>query len=183
MSSIDLPRTAVRSSSWDEAIYETDWHNYRVIAGSCDPCRGFRWNCPAHIERYIGVRKIRPFAREIIVFASGIVVGLAAALYWTTAQPPSPLTKNLPSGWNDASSQFDARIRRRFPIGTSAQKLIDELAAEGFKPTWFEAAGEYGAKREEGSFVCNIAARVFWRLDQNGAVLAIRGTYHEEGCL
>ncbi|MCW6528613.1 hypothetical protein NED98_00015 [Sphingomonas sp. MMSM20] len=129
------------------------------------------------------MRKIRPFALGVGVFASGIVLGLAAALYWTTARPPSSLTKDLPGGWNDASSQFDARIRRRFPIGTSAQKLIDGLGAEGFQPTWFEAAGEYGAKRDEGSFVCKVAARVFWRLDQNGVVSAIRGTYHEEGCL
>jgi hypothetical protein len=115
--------------------------------------------------------------------ASGIAIGLVAALCWTSARPSSALTKGLPSSWKDASSQFDARVRKRFPIGTSARKLTDGLDAEGFKPTWFETDGEYGAKRDEGRFPCNIVARVFWRAGQNGAVSAIRGTYNEEGCL
>lgn len=128
-------------------------------------------------------RKIRLSARGIVVFSSGIIVGLAVALFWTSALPPSSLTKDLPSGWTEASSKFDARIRTRFPVGSSAQKLIDGLGEEGFKPTWFETEGEYGAKRDEGSFVCNVAARVFWRVGQNSMVSAIRGTYREEGCL
>jgi hypothetical protein len=128
-------------------------------------------------------RRIRLSARWIVVFSSGIIIGLAVALVWTSERPRSALTEGLPRGWNDASSQFDARIRSRFPIGSSAQKLIEGLGTEGFKPTWFETKGEYGAKRDEGSFVCNVAARVFWRVGQNGVVSAIRGTYQEEGCL
>ena len=125
----------------------------------------------------------KPSLRSIAALAISIGFGFVAVLCWTSARPPSSLTKGLPSGWNDATSQFDTRVRTRFPIGSSAQKLTDGLGAEGFKPTWFETGGEYGAKRDEGSFVCNIAARVFWRVGQNGAVSAIRGTYNEEGCL
>ncbi|WP_308813960.1 hypothetical protein [Sphingomonas sp. GV3] len=115
--------------------------------------------------------------------AIGIAVEFIAALCWKSARPSSSLTTDLPSAWSDASSQFDKRVKTRFPIGSSARNLTDELGAEGFKPTWFEAGGEDGAKRDEGSFVCNIAARVFWRVGQNGAVSAIHGTFNEEGFL
>jgi hypothetical protein len=102
-------------------------------------------------------RKIRPSAGGIGVFFGGIIIGLAVSLFLSSARSASSLTSGLPSGWGNASSQFDARIRSRFPIGSSAQNLIDGLGAEGFKPTWFETEGEYGAKRDEGSFVCNVA--------------------------
>ena len=117
------------------------------------------------------------------MLASGIIIGLTIVIVWVSARPPSRLTEGLPRGWGNASSQFDARLRARFPVGSSANALIDGLAAEGFTPTWFEADGEYGAKRDEGSFVCNVAARAFWRVGQTGTVSAVRGTYHEEGCL
>jgi hypothetical protein len=64
-----------------------------------------------------------------------------------------------------------------------ASKLVAELDAEGFQATWFELAGEYGAKRDEGMFPCNVTARVIWRLGRDGAVSAVRGRYREEGCL
>lgn len=128
-------------------------------------------------------RTRRPSARKILVLASAIIIGLAIVTSWVSARPPSHLTAGLPRGWGKASSQFNARLRARFPVGSSANTLIDGLASEGFTPTWFEADGEYGAKRDESSFPCNVAARVFWRVGQTGTVSAVRGTYHEEGCL
>ena len=128
-------------------------------------------------------RKIRPAVKGIAVFSSGIIIGLAVALFWTSTRPPSSLTKNLPSGWNEASAQLSARVRTRFPVGSPAYKLTDALEAEGFRPTWFELNGEYGAERAEGNYVCNVVAGVFWRVGQNGALSAVRGTYREAGCL
>ena len=128
-------------------------------------------------------RKLRPSAREILVLSTGIVIGLAAAVLWISARPQSRLIEGLPRGWDKASSQFDARLRARFPVGSSANTLTDRLASEGFTPTWSEPDGEYGAKRDESSFPCNVVARVFWRVGQTGTVSAVRGTYHEEGCL
>lgn len=65
----------------------------------------------------------------------------------------------------------------------SVGKLVTELQAEGFEPTWFELAGEHGAKRNEGAFPCNVVARVIWRLRTDGTASAVRGRYREEGCL
>ena len=128
-------------------------------------------------------RRLRLSARELLMLTSGIIIGFAIVVFWVLARPPSRLIEGLPRGWGNASSQFDARLKARFPVGSSTNAIIDGLAAEGFTPTWFEADGEYGAKRDEGSFVCNLAARVFWRVGQTGTVSAIRGTYREEGCL
>lgn len=88
------------------------------------------------------MRKFKPSGKDVAVFATGIVVGLAVAFWWPTAPPPSPLMKGLSSNWKAASSQFDARIRVRFPTGTPIRELTNELGAEGFKPTWFEANEE-----------------------------------------
>jgi hypothetical protein len=125
----------------------------------------------------------RSTGKGIVIFAAGCVIGLIAAEPWTRMRPPSPLTAGLPGSWAAASATFDARVRARFPTGIPAQKLADDLAAEGFRPTWYEADGQYGAKRDESSFACNIAARIHWRVGKDGNVTAIQGLYREEGCL
>ena len=78
---------------------------------------------------------------------------------------------------------FDARVRARFPTGTSVPELANALRAEGFEPTWYEPDGEFSAARNEGNIVCNIMARVYWRVGKDNVVTAIRGKYREEGCL
>lgn len=129
------------------------------------------------------VRKRKLSGKDFALFGSGVIVGLAIALWWATARPPSFLTKDLPLDWSAGSSEFDARIRARFPVGTPVGKFINALSAEGFEPTWSEQNGEYGAMRDESSFVCNIAARVYWRPGNDGTVSAVRGIRREEGCL
>lgn len=118
-----------------------------------------------------------------ITFCMGLFVGLAIAIWWVVANPPSPLTKGLSSDFKAASVQFDQRVRARFPVGTTSWDLVRTLEAEGFRATWFEANGEYGAKRSESDFPCTINAQIYWRGGQNGVVTAIRGTYGENGCL
>lgn len=128
------------------------------------------------------MRHFKPNGKGIAVFAAGLVVGLLVAASWGTMRPISHLTANLPEEWGAASAVLDARVRARFPVGIPVSKLVNELDAEGFKPTWYEDDGEYGAKRDEGDFVGNIAARVYWRVGKNDTVAAVRGRYHEEGC-
>ena len=129
------------------------------------------------------MRQARLSDRLVAAVAVGLIVGFAIALWWTTWRGTSALTANLDPNWKTASAQFDSRLHGRFPIGTPIWKLSNELKSQGFKPTWFEENGEYGAMRNEGSFVCNVAARVYWRSADNRTLSAIRGAYHEEGCL
>ena len=129
------------------------------------------------------MRQIRLSGRLIAAVTVGLVAGFVIALWWTTSRATSALTANLDPDWKTASAQFDSRLRGRFPIGTLIWKLSKELESQGFKPTWFEENGEYGAMRDEGSFVCNVAARVYWRSADNRTLSTIRGAYREEGCL
>jgi hypothetical protein len=119
----------------------------------------------------------------IAAVAVGLIAGFVIALWWTTSRATSALTANLDPNWKTASAQFDSRLRRRFPVGTPIWKLSNELKSQGFKPTWFAANGEYEAMRDEGSFVCNVAARVYWRSADDRTLSTIRGAYREEGCL
>lgn len=129
------------------------------------------------------MRRIGPVGKLLAIFLAGTVVGLVVAFCWTTWRPRSPLTTDLPPEWKEASALFDKRLRARYPPGTPIWKFTNELEAQGFKPTWFEPGGEYGAKRGEGSVMCNVVARVFWQIGKNDTVSAIRGVYREEGCL
>ena len=129
------------------------------------------------------MRRFSANRKYIGIFAIGLVVGLLAAACWTTIRPRSPLTANLSWNWQESSARFDARVRDRFPLGTPISRFTADLGAEGFKPTWYEIGGEYSAVRDESNVVCNIAARVYWRVGKNDTLAAIRGLYREEGCL
>jgi hypothetical protein len=125
---------------------------------------------------------LKPSGKGIAIFAAGMLIGLVCGLSWSTVRPQSSLTKGLPSNWDAASAQFDARLRARFPVGTPVWDLATGLEAEGFQPSWSEVNGEYGAKRDESDLVCRIAARAYWRVGPDGGISAIRGLYREEGC-
>jgi hypothetical protein len=133
------------------------------------------------------VRRFNLSGKSLAIFVAGLVVGLGVALgvalWWTAWRPPSPLTTGLPSEWQAASAQFDARVRARFAPGTPIPTFLSELNAEGFEPTWFEAGGAYGLKRKESDFPCVIVARIYWRAEKNGTVSNVRGRYGEDGCL
>ena len=97
-------------------------------------------------------------------------------------QGPSSLTRNLPGPFSAASAAFDARVRSRFPPGTAETELVAELSRQGFRPG-DRLGGERQMVRRQDSFICNKAARIFWRTDEARKVRGVRGVYREEGCL
>lgn len=129
------------------------------------------------------MRGIKQAAKIIVFLLAGMAIGATLASLWIVRLPQSSLTADLDSNFDAASAQFDSRVRAEFPIGTPAWKLTNRLEREGFKPTWFVVDQELSAYRSEGSFVCNIAARVYWRPAQDNTIETIRGVYREEGCL
>ena len=46
------------------------------------------------------------------------------------------IVETLPGDEAGFSRELDGRLRERFPIGTSEDKLIDYLASEHFVPEW-----------------------------------------------
>jgi hypothetical protein len=83
------------------------------------------------------------------------------------------------------SRQFNERVQRNFPIGSSELAMGEEFSNEGFtQMDWGGATGkEHEAVRREDTLVCLQAARIYWRATGEGRLVSIRGTYGEEGCL
>lgn len=122
--------------------------------------------------------------RGLGVFVLGFASALLTVL-WFSIPASSRLTSNLPPDWRLASERFDARVRARFPVGTSLQVLAEELEREGFRPAWSDDQGgynEYIAERRTGNLACEYSARVRWRLDDSGRLSSIRGLRREH-CL
>ena len=127
-----------------------------------------------------------------------ITVLVCIALLWVIfrSKQTAPLTANLPNvptGWESMKVEFDRRLKASFPIGSAASQLEGELERQGFvrldspavkgRPLAVGTKGEVVRMRPEDRFPCDQAAYVFWRTDNDGRLVAIRGDYREEGCL
>ena len=109
----------------------------------------------------------------------------------TSYRPPKPksaLTANLGGRtWEEASKEFDRRIKAQFPPGTVENAMTLELRRQGFKrQDWtYEKHDddEATAFRSENSIACHQGAFVHWRADMGGLITTIHGEYRELGCL
>ena len=124
------------------------------------------------------------FAVAISVIIS--IVGTVAFVTWQP-NPDVPLTTKLDGNWDTMSSEFDTRVRARFPTGSSEVEMARELQREGFtRNDWFYVlpqGAEAKATRREDRVVCRQAAYIYWRANPQGRVTSIRGVYRVEGCL
>ena len=127
-----------------------------------------------------------------------IAVASAVATLWITGWtpikpyvPPKPeaaLTEHLGGKtWDEASREFDRRVKARFPVGTAESAMTLDLRRQGFERndwTYRKTDNEEAtAYRSESNFICNIGAFVYWRSDQTGNISAIRAEYRQMGCL
>jgi hypothetical protein len=91
------------------------------------------------------------------------------------------IVATLPNDESQFSRELDARLRERFPIGSSQDKLIGYLVGANFVPDW----PQQGANASQFIFnglMCDRSARVLWRADAAGALTSISGAY-ESHCL
>jgi hypothetical protein len=91
------------------------------------------------------------------------------------------IVATLPNDESQFSRELDARLRERFPIGTSQDKLIGYLVGANFVPDW----PQQGANASQFIFnglLCERSARVLWRADAAGTLTYISGAY-ESHCL
>ena len=62
-------------------------------------------------------------------------VSFAAGRFSSFHQLPA-IVATLPGDESEFGREFDGRIRERFVIGSSEDKLVDFLTNEGFSPDW-----------------------------------------------
>jgi hypothetical protein len=116
---------------------------------------------------------------------TGSIIALVVALWTLTWWPASDLTAGIGGGtWEQLTAEFDARLKRRFPVGTRIFEVTNALKAQGFTPSWHPpSTGEFMATRDESDFTCRIPAEVYWTVTADNKLGSIRGVYHERGCL
>jgi hypothetical protein len=117
--------------------------------------------------------------------SQGRVLGmlvLAAILGLSACQdsPPS-IGKDLPHGtWRDASVAFDARVKSRFPVGSSEGDMLAELRRERFTITANKAPQSgysFSALRDAAGFPCKLFWSVNWNAD-DGRISGIEAQYN-----
>jgi hypothetical protein len=92
------------------------------------------------------------------------------------------IVATLPGDEAEFSRELDARIRERFPIGTSEDQLIDFLASENFVPDWPRYDMANSSSFVENGLICKKIGRVRWRADAAGLLTEVGGAY-ESHCL
>ena len=91
------------------------------------------------------------------------------------------IVATLPGDESQFSRELDARLRERFPIGTSQDKLIGYLVGANFVPDWPQHDANASLFIFNG-VLCTRMARVLWRADEAGKLTNVGGAY-ESHCL
>ena len=91
------------------------------------------------------------------------------------------IVATLPGDESQFSRELDDRLRERFPIGTSQDKLIGYLVGANFVPDWPQRDGNASLFVFNG-LLCDRIARVRWRADSAGLLTNVSGAY-ESHCL
>jgi hypothetical protein len=91
------------------------------------------------------------------------------------------IVATLPGDESEFSRELDARLRERFPIGTSEDKLISYLVGANFIPDWTHRDTKASMFIFNG-LMCDRIAHVTWRADAAGSLTNVSGAY-ESHCL
>jgi hypothetical protein len=91
------------------------------------------------------------------------------------------IVATLPGDESQFSGELDARLRERFPIGTSQDKLIGYLVGANFVPDWPQRGANVAMFIFNG-LLCDRIAHVLWQADAGGSLTHVSGAY-EDHCL
>jgi hypothetical protein len=91
------------------------------------------------------------------------------------------IVATLPGDESQFSAELDARLRERFPIGSSEDKLIGYLVGANFIPDWTHRDTKASMFIFNG-LMCDRIVHVLWRADAAGSLTNVSGAY-ESHCL
>ena len=117
--------------------------------------------------------------RRAIWSASALLLATVSfgAGRFSSYRPLPGIIATLPGDESDFSLEFDGRIRERFPIGSSEDKLVDFLSSENFFPDWRRRDRPNASFFVQSGLICQKIIRVFWRADATGVLTDVRGSY------
>lgn len=101
------------------------------------------------------------------------VPGLAQTTLPSERHELPALAKDLPSDFEEADAVFEARIRNRFPAGTSEQEMVETLASQGFSI----APDRKIATFEDSNIVCRLIWRVSWETGSDRKLTGVDAVY------
>ena len=101
---------------------------------------------------------------------------------FSSFRPFPEIIATLPGDESEFSREFDGRIRGRFPIESSEDKLVDFLAKENFFPDWRRRDNPNASSFVQSELICQKIVRVFWRAGAAGVLTDVRGSY-ESRCI
>ena len=103
-----------------------------------------------------------------------------AAGRFASFRPLPEIVATLPGDEFEFSREFDGRIRERFPIGSSEDKLVDFLVNESFFPDWRRRDNPNTSFFVQSGLICTKIVRVQWRADPAGILTQAGGSYQSQ---
>ena len=116
-------------------------------------------------------------ASALLLAIAGFVAGRLSSFHMLPE-----IVATLPGDESEFNREFDDRIRVRFPVGSSEDKLLTFLTSEGFFPDWRSRDNQNASFFVQSGLICEKIVRVFWRADVAGTLKDIRGSY-ESRCV
>lgn len=93
------------------------------------------------------------------------LVTLAIGLCACQSHDSPPIGRDLPKSFTEAGPVFDARVKKRFPVGSSEGELVAELKQENFEILSEATTADPSARVAEfdaNTLVCNLHWQVAW---------------------
>lgn len=103
-----------------------------------------------------------------------------AAGRFSSFRPLPEIVATLPGDESEFSREFYDRVRERFPIGSSEDKLLALLANENFFPDWRRRDNPNSSFFVQSGLICQKIVRVLWRADAAGVLTDVRGSYESQ---
>jgi hypothetical protein len=134
------------------------------------------------------ILRLRGVGRELmhrLAYAAAMLILMAlsfAAGRMTLGVRIMPeIVATVPGDESQFSRELDARLRERFPVGTSQDKLVGYLVGANFVPDWPQRGANVAVFIFNG-LMCAKTVGVLWRSDAAGSLTSIGGAYKDH-CL
>ena len=124
--------------------------------------------------------------RPAAIVAAGFLA--TSGIFWVAIEwnrmPRAPLVAGLNDAMPTPNEAFDGRVKASFPVGSPVKAMVAEFTRQGFAPTPLIAwtGREYQTEWSGISALCRQIVRVFWQVDSDSRLTAIRGEYKKH-CL